>query len=178
MSNVHKKSIHIMKKWLFIIVLAIHPLSSISQIGLCSYVDHCWGDWKFYNIKAYGTYDEISFFQPGDHPSQWQWKFKISDYKVPSKKELKSYRRSNKWLVYNGTFEYYIDDDNLSIQDMIREDGCPIINPTNHRVDKGERPCKRQTVNAVIKIKPFKKNPQVYNIFFEGVGMGFDLTYY
>ena len=164
-----------MKKLLLFIFLCIHSLFALSQIALCSYYNQNWGKWSNYNMKYKGTYDEISFYQPEDHPSDWQWKFTINNYKVPSKKELKAYRKRKEWLTYYGTFEYYIDDNNLSIQDMIQEYGYPIVNPKNHRTYKGDRPCKRKTVNAIIRICPYKKHPVVYNIFFEGVGLGIDL---
>ena len=36
----------------------------------------------------------------------------------------------------------------------------------------GERPVKRIVRNATIRVKPYKRKPQVYNIFFDKVGVG------
>ena len=36
----------------------------------------------------------------------------------------------------------------------------------------GERPVNRIVRNATIRVKPYKRKPQVYNIFFDKVGVG------
>ena len=38
-------------------------------------------------------------------------------------------------------------------------------------------PCVKRTCNATIKIAPYKKHPQMYNIWFDGIGVGIDIRY-
>ena len=36
-------------------------------------------------------------------------------------------------------------------------------------------PCVKRTADAIIKIAPYKKRPQCYNIYFDGVAVGIDM---
>ena len=49
------------------------------------------------------------------------------------------------------------------------------VRPSQHNVDKGQMPCVKRTVQATIKIAPYKDHPKVYNIWFEDVAMAIDL---
>lgn len=167
-----------MGKFLFTLMLGIFSIRSYSQpqIALCTYYDGYWGNWERYYIQTYGNYGGIIFVPHGDHPSDWMWKFTIDNYHSPSKEEIRYHYKYNKWYEYTGVFEYYISDEYQSLRQMFK-DGYhnPIISPKNHRVEKGERPCKKVCVAVTIKIAPYKKHPKVYNIFFRDCAFGIDL---
>lgn len=166
-----------MKRYFFLFLFFITSFCVFaqSQIKTCVYYDGYWGSWKGGYMCLYGNYGGIIFYQRGTHPSEWQWKFTINNYVTPSKDDIKYHYKNNIWYEYTGTFEYYISDEYQSIKQMFKEYGYPAVNPTIHRVEIGETPCVKRTSSATIKIAPYKNHPQVYNIWFDGVGFAIDL---
>ena len=132
----------------------------------CVLIDNCWGNWNsflgFDNL--YGKFSDIRCVR-GSHPSTYCWRLVIDNYRTPTKDEIKSHRKNNKWFEYQGTFEYYITDEYPDLRSQllnkIWED------PRYHDTSKGQTPCIKKTVRVKIGIAPYKKEPECYNIMFE-----------
>lgn len=161
-----------MKKIIIFFITALICAVGHSQtdISICTCVDGVWSPWKtFSGCGIYGNYGQISLYDPNRHPSEFAWRFTINNYYAPPK--------TNQWTEYTGTIEYYITDDYPDAKSQFLHETQQgfVVAPWFHNVSKGETPCIKKTSNATIKIAPYKKHPQVYNIFFEGVGFGVDL---
>jgi hypothetical protein len=93
--------------------------------------------------------------------------FRIANFRLPDKKERKAHEKSGRWFSFSGTVEYYVNDE-YPTAEVCAKDNCLVI--PNAREDKTPS-IKRQT-SCEISIAPFKKDPQIWNIFFDGVGIG------
>ena len=95
--------------------------------------------------------------------------FQINNYVPPTKKEIKEHYKNKEWFEYVGTVTYYVNDacpDALSISRR-----CGFVIPDT-RHDKIPPVEKKST--ATIRIAPYKRHPSVYNIFFDGIGVGIE----
>lgn len=138
-------------------------------------VDGVWDDWKtLWKYDVRGSYGEILLYATYNHPSQYVWKFTISNFTKPSKAEIKEHYKNNEWWVYSGTFEYYITDEYPDLRSLLLKK--EFIDPSCHDVNKGQTPCVKKTISATIKIAPYKEHPRIYNLFFgNGLGYAFNL---
>lgn len=146
-------------------------VGSAQGIKTCYNVYGYWSSWFESNLSAYGNYHTISLYDPRFHPSIYVCKFEILNWKTPDKKEIKEHWKNKTWYEYIGTFEYYISDALPSAKAAFLKQG--MVAPPEYGVDKKPRVKKR--VTATIKIAPYKKHPEVYNVFFDGLGVGFSL---
>lgn len=151
-----------------LLIVAV-PLKNYAQdyeMGYCSYYDSYWGDWKYTtNFKIYGNYGGFIMYDKYSHPSQYFFKFEINSYLQPSKKEIKAHWKSKEPFVYYGTVEYYVSDFLPTIKDALKQSGRP-CRGTGYRL---------KTASAEIRIRPYKKHPVCYNIFFDGAGFAISL---
>ena len=154
-----------------------------AQYQVSFYNDGYWGEWKnAYGAEIRGNYDGFCLYFSGEHPSKYFFKFEIDNYREPSKEEIKWHKKNNKLFEYNGTVEYYATDDYPSFSSLIKVE--QFNSPSGHDVSKGQRPCVKRTIKAVIKIQPYKYSsnkskvgchPTCYNIYADGVGIGINL---
>lgn len=146
-----------------------------SQIKINSYYDGYWEtSWRTTSgCKIRGNYSGFIIFAEEDHPSKYFFKFQISNYVTPDASTLKYHRKSETWLQYTGTVEYYVSESFPTILDVLRKNHFPGITPT---YGEGKQPVAKRVANATIKIAPYKDHPKVYNIWFDGVGVGIDLN--
>lgn len=77
--------------------------------------------------------------------------------------------KSGEWYEYSGKVEFYISDDYSDIYEIFKKSKRAAFIT---KKAMGERPVKRIVKNATIRVKPYKRQPQVYNIFFDKVGVG------
>ena len=168
-----------MKRLVIPILLAFIATSySFAQFSASVWYDGYWSDWHTIypsNYKLYGNYSSMIIYASQAHRSSYNFKFTIANYRTPSKDELKQYRKNNEWIQYNGTAEYYITDDYMTIKDIFKETNFPSICPWKHQVDKGQTPCLKRTVNAIIRIQAYKDHPKRYSIIFDDVALCIDL---
>lgn len=170
-----------MKRILFIILL----LTSTAAFGQTffhynKYINEYWGDkWEDSNESLYsdqygyvlkGTYDEfiIYYVLPfgNNYPSDYIMRIKIIGLNTDiDKKEKKRRLKNNEWYQYSGTVEYYTDHNFSTLEQYIRS--------WPSRVNRDEK--RRNVTPATIKIAPYKKKPEVYNIYFGGYGIGISL---
>ena len=124
------------------------PLCALAQLSTNIYYNGYWGEWK----KQYYTYTKQSWYQI---------------YGNYSKEERKNHRKNNIWYEYTGIVEYSVNSDYPTIKDALKS------SYTFPCVKNGDG--YKKTARATIKIAPYKDYPQVYNIWFEDVGIAIDL---
>lgn len=146
--------------------------STYAQISLSANYGGGWTQWKSYdNLQIYGNYGSFTL---GTTDGEFLFKFSIYDRveseggfvvgSIPSK--------SKDWLVFDGTVEYYINDEYLTPEALFSENKrAQFISPNPN----SKRPQKLVKSSAKIKIAPYKKHPKVYNFFYDNVALGIDL---
>lgn len=177
-----------MKKILFFAIVMIMALSVRAQISTCSWHDGYWGQWKshttryeffppHYEYIIYGNYSCFIIYKKGNHPSEYIFKFEIDSYSTPDKKTIKYHKKNNLWYEYSGTVEYYVTEKYPTIYAILKAFEFPYFNCNSGSYDN---PCVKRTARATIKIAPYKKRPQCYNIYFDNIGVGIDMekTYF
>lgn len=130
------------------------------------------GDWDTWRpclgrIYTNSTYSKIILKTSGglEYFSFW-----IPDYQKPSKKELKEHRKSGEWFSYTGIVEYRINDNFPDAETIAKYSMFVIPNP---RIDKA--PTVKRSTRCTIRIAPYKKHPEVYNIWFDFIGVGISI---
>lgn len=161
-----------MKKFYFVLLFAFFIVSDLfSQISVNSYYDGYWGKWLTASqCSIRGNYSGFIIYESTDHPSAYFFKFQISNYTIPDAKTLKIYRKNNQWLQFSGTVEYFVSERFQTIADVLRKNHFP------SKFDSNKEPVAKRTTNATIRIAPFKDHPKIYNIWFDGIGVGIDLN--
>lgn len=162
-----------MRKIVLTLLFFVSVCNCFAQIKTCAYYDGYWGNWKtWYNTWSIrGSYAGFILYLQGVHPSNYSFKFVIDSYSPPSKDVLKAHRKANQWFEYTGTVEYYVIESYPTIKDLLKHDGFPYWCPANVKT----QPIAKRVTRAKIKIAPYKTHPQVYNIWFDGVGVGIDM---
>lgn len=162
-------------------------ITSYSQSYSYKYDDY-WGDWISYNstyihgIDIKGDYGGFVIYEKNQHPSEYFFKFYTSEYKKPTKREIKKRYKKNAWWVYSGKVEYYICDVYPTFKDCLKKLKRPLlksdtesnsynkslsllraseISKTGHFTPIGY---KKVSKSALIKIQAYKKHPECYNI--------------
>lgn len=175
-----------MKRIIISLLLFVIPLFISAQIKVCGYYDGYWGEWEdayctnLYGmldtslpyLNVYGNYSGFCTYQNTAHPSNYSFKFQITNYTIPDKKTKKEHLKNGKWYEYSGTVEYYVNEELPTIKEILKRRSFfgrfPSISQSNGT--------KKRNVNATIQIAPYKDHPKVYNIWFEGVAVGIDLN--
>ena len=87
---------------------------------------------------------------------------------IPDKKTIKEHYKSNKWFEYSGTAEYYVTENYPTIAAILKAYDFPHF---NSKSGYDGNPCVKRTAKAIIKIAPYKKHPECYNIYFDDVAV-------
>lgn len=152
------------------------------ELALSVNYDGSWTAWKSYNnFQINGSY---MGFVLGLNDGTFLFKFTISDTSEPSSsggsvggfvtgiQEIPS--KSKEWLEYDGTVEYYICDEYMSLYSLFsKHREAQFI--TKVWGEMNNRPVKLIKSKAKIKIAPYRKRPQVYNLWVDNVGFAIDL---
>lgn len=93
----------------------------------------------------------------------------IDDFALPDKKARKEHLKTGEWFSFWGTVEYYVNDEYPTAEDLAKN--CRLVVP-NPRTDQS--PSVKRQADCKIKIAPFKKEPECWNIYFDGIGIGID----
>jgi hypothetical protein len=161
-----------MKKFVLILLFVLGVANdSLAQISINSYYDGYWGSWRNTSgCSIRGNYSGFIIYASKDHPSQYFFKFQITNYSTPDTNTLKYCRKNNEWLKYSGIVEYFVSESYPTIADVLKKNHFP------SKFDSSKEPVAKRTTNATIKIAPYKNHPKVYNIWFDGIGVGIDLN--
>lgn len=172
-----------MKKFLVFILFTSFAMMTMAQISTVSFHDGYWGKWKShttrfiysppsYYYSLFGNYSGFIIYSKYDHPSEYIFKFQADNYTNPDKKIIKEHLKNNSWYEYSGTVEYYVTEEYPTIEAVLRKYEFPYF---NYNSGYEGNPCVKRTARATIKIAPYKKHPQCYNIYFDNVAVGIDM---
>ena len=182
---------------LFLTTVLFISSSMYSQfIGVSYYYQSVWNGWEGAGWNKYDLYGNRHGFRVFEHdkrPADFFFRFWITDYKTPDKKDIKTHYKTNTKWVYSGYVEYYVCDVYPTFEDCLRELKRPlyeedtqwtsyqekltVIKASQIRKNGSFTPIgyKKVTKPATIWIMPYKKYPRVYNIWFDNVGYAIDL---
>lgn len=183
------------KNILLLVICTLGVTSAYSQATFrtCCYYNGYWGEWKDTWVRCWGNYSGFILYSSGDHKSDYYFRFQIDDYTEPSKKEIKKHRKTDTWWTYTGTVEYYISDVYPTFKSCLMDLGHPLTKKdtedsyyTNKKLPLARAANMRNsgktigftrvTSRATIKIAPYKKHPNTYNIWIDDVGFGISLN--
>lgn len=162
-----------------------HYFQTSTSIGISSYYDGYWTRWIEYDkwswVHAKGTFDGFSLYYGGNHPSEYFFKFFISNPSKYTPKEIKEHWKSKEWLKYEGVVEYFVTDDCPTIKDEMKLIQRRLLCWGGIGADYNRREPKayggiaaKRTAKATIEIQPYKTNHnfRIYNIYFDDVAIG------
>lgn len=192
-----KYRIFALKSILILMLLFIPSLAFSQFIGVNYYYMGVWNGWDgnrdMNKYHLYGSKHGFRVYKDGHRPADFFFRFWITDYKTPDKKDIKQHYKTNTAWNYNGYVEYYVCDVYPTFEDCLSELGRPLyeedtqwssyqeklalVKAKNIRKNGYFNPIgyKKVTKPAQISITPYKKYPRIYNIFFDGVGYAIDL---
>lgn len=191
-----------MKRLCMLIISCIITIGMITaQNFKCSaFYDGFWGNWQILSgYAATGNHWDFVFHDSGEHPSNWYFRLKIDNYKIPTKAEIKEHKKKKECFEYTGTFEYYTNISLPTIKSILKVLGYPRvlknrgsltvaqydaliaqsvnnnISPERDDLFRHETTTKKMTEKVLIRIAPYDKYPQCYSIYINDVGFAFDL---
>lgn len=154
-----------MKKYLQLFALCFFAFPCLGQIRTSVSIDGYWGKWNHQSsYTVQGHYDNFIVYNIYGHPSEYTFKVVITNYSEPDAKTRRKHWNNKQWYTYSGYIEWKMPD-NYEIKDVI--DVFPVC-PSWHNYKKIKR-------NATIKIAPYKKKPNVYNVWVDGYGIAIQL---
>lgn len=162
MINIH---FSLLCRLIALLLLSLFPTNMFSQeITYC--YKGSWSSWTSAPGNIY-KYNDGSGFLLKTAGQVVFFSFEINNYNAPTKKEIKEHLRSNTWFEYSGVVEYYVNDSYPTSEDIAKH--CHLVYPDpRHDIT----PNVLRTCKATIKVAPYKKEPECYNIFFDGIGIG------
>ena len=134
-----------------------------------------WSEWKRASgVVQVGNWD--CFTVQGwlsDRP--FYFRVTLDNFSMPDKKTRNAHIKNQEWYEYSGYIEYWIDDEHLDFISNISEDTSLGYFPNEAVIRSAVYGTPRiiKKSKAIIKIAPFKKRPQTYNIWFENIGYAF-----
>ena len=159
-----------------------------AQISTNSLHDGYWGNWKshttlysyrepWYEYELSGQTGGIAIYKRGSHPSEFFFRFTITNYVSPDKKTKKAHMKNDVWYEYRGVVEYYVTEEYPDIVSILRKYDFPYFNVNSGSIGN---PCVKRTADATIKIAAYKDQPRLFNIYFDniGVAISFDHVYF
>lgn len=154
----------------FILLISIGVHAQIPIEGVSSYIKGYWGDWRsaYLPMLANGNYGNIVLYPKGNHPSDYCVHLKIDGFNDNiNKKEKKRRIKTNESYQYNGMIEIYLADTTPNLLDWVKTFGS-LTTP-----DANFQGATKFSFPAIIKIKPYKDNPELYMVYFENLGIAF-----
>lgn len=164
-----------MKKYILLTLFTIVCIGAKSQtwIKTAIYQNNIWYPWEeSSNVKQSGTYNQFSVHSLHRDPSHFYFRITINNFYIPDKKTRKQHIKNNEWYEYTGYIEYWIDDDHMNFLSCFSNRKTVPIEAVPWLKYDG-RPSIIKKSSATIKIAPYEKYPQIYNIWFEGIGYAF-----
>lgn len=159
----------------FLTVLSIGASAQAPVVRFSSFYDGYWGEWHGGDrYKATGTYNDFVVYHEYNHPSKYYYKIKFNvpnanNGEIP-KKEKKRRLKNNEWYEYEGTIEFYLNENYSLVEHWIEGFG-KIGNNVPYR--NGGKYNILKTYPCTIKIAPYKDSPRTYNVYFDKFGIAF-----
>ena len=120
-----------------------------------------------------GTYYQFVVHDVLEGPSHYYFRITINNFYIPDKKTRKSHIKNNEWYEFSGYIEYWIDDDHMDFLSCLPSYGRTIPIEAVPWLHFDGRPSIIKKSQATIKIQPYEKHPELWNIWFEGIGYAF-----
>ena len=166
-----------MKKYLLLFILSIFTLPCIGQIRTCVNIDGYWGEWSNNSYwpdnyyVAYGTKAQFIIYNKHTHPSSYFFRVVITNFDFPDAKRKREHLKNGEWYQYEGYVEY--------VPQWAGEGKGYTLDAFVRSFQLGHCTSDQEKVKtkAIIKIAPYKKTPQTYNIWFNNYGIGLILNW-
>lgn len=165
-----------MKKLLIISFLAFISVETYgtSWIKTAVYQNGIWYPWEqASNVIMSGTYNQFMIHSSGEDPSRFYFRVTVENFFIPEKSIRKSHIKTNEWYEYTGYIEYWIDDEHLDFLSCLGNSWRVLPMSALPWYHYDGRPSIIKRSRATIKIQPYEKTPELYNIWFEGIGYAF-----
>lgn len=156
-----------MKKSLILLVCLLGCfLNSKADIYSCFNLNGIWGKWDR-EILLYGSGSVSKAYLYLSQPYEFVFHWTIDNYIKPSKQLKNQTKKEGKWLQYTGWVEYYVTEQYPTIESLIKS------GKIDYWPNESTKGAVKRRASAIIKINPdYKSAPTVYNIWFDGVGVG------
>ena len=162
----------IMKKYLLVVIFSIFALPCLGQISTSININGYWGKWSSSNsYVAYGTDAQFIIYDKLRHPSRYDLKVVITNFDFPDAKEKRKHLKTGEWYTYEGYIEYQPQFD-----DSTKEYNLDAFVHSFHAGYCYYNPGLKK-LKAIIKIAPYRKSPQTYNIWFDKYGLGLSFNW-
>lgn len=151
------------------VLLALH-LDCAAQWSECFNYKGAWSQWS-------KTYGEISMYKDDSgivlktSGGLVYFKFQIDNYVPPTKAELRAHRKSDEWFTYTGTVEYSVNDTYPTAEAIAKASSFVMPDPR-----RDQTPTVQRRTRCTIRVAPYKKLPSCYNVYFDGIGVGIDIS--
>lgn len=165
-----------MKKLLLLLSLIILSVESYGTSWIKTAVSQngIWYPWeKASYVTMSGTYNQFVVHDVLEGPSHYYFRITINNFYIPDKKTRKSHIKNNEWYEFSGYIEYWIDDDHMDFLSCLPSYGRTIPIEAVPWLHFDGRPSIIKKSQATIKIQPYEKHPELWNIWFEGIGYAF-----
>lgn len=165
-----------MKKLVLFIFFALICSVAYSQwIKTAVNQNGTWYPWRQgHGVTLSGSWDYFAVHSIYYDSSRFYFKIKIDNFTIPPKKVRKDHLKSNTWYEYSGYIEYWIDDDHLDFISALEDEALKLLpGAAVPWLQFGGRPSIVKKSPAKIMIQPYKSYPQLFNIWFEGIGYAF-----
>ena len=123
-----------------------------------------WSPWKSWNGIQIYSYPKRSGIILKSEGGVTFFSFKTT------KQQIKEHYKKNQYFEYTGTVEYLLDEFSPTAEDIAKKSFFVHSDP---RTDI--TPIINRRTSCIIQIAPYKKLPQLYNIWFDNIGYAIDL---
>lgn len=153
----------------FMTLISFVASAQIPIRGVSSYIQGYWGEWKdcLPFMLANGNYDNLVLYTRGKHPSDFCVHLVVDKFPAKiDKKEKKRRLKGKESYQYNGSIEFYLSETSASVLDWVKFFGT--MTP-----DSSFKGAYKVSYPAIIKISPYKDNPEFYMVYFNNMGIAF-----
>lgn len=166
-----KKAVRCTKlRWVYCFIVWVIPFCVSAQWKQSFNYCGDWSSWQpgYGKLSHYNDDSGIILNTPGGQP---YFRFQITNYVAPTKKQLKEHLKSGEWFEYTGIVEYSVNDTYPNADALAKASKFVIPNP---RTD--QTPTVLRKTICTIRIQPYKELPANYNVFFDDVGVAIDIS--
>jgi hypothetical protein len=151
--------------WIAIITMAIFLSQNANAQEVCFNYKGAWSAWEAYPGRISKYTDDSGLILRSSGGIEF-FKFQISNYRKPTKKEIKEHYKNKQPFTYYGTVDYYVSDRYPTAEDWSKASTFIIPNP---RMD--QTPTVLRHTVCEIRILPYKKHPEVYFVGFDNIAV-------
>lgn len=154
---------------LLLLFFTFIPTSLYCQ-GICFNYKGSWSNWESNQVPDISVYTDGSGFILKTEGGIDYFEVRIPSYTTPTKEELKEHKKQNKYFEYSGYVNYYVSDNYPTALDLAKHNMLILPDPR-----RDVTPTVQRHTNATIRIAPYDNYPEVYNVWFDGIGVGLSI---